>query len=60
MFTYMYCIVCLMQDVADLDHSRFDCLMVSVLTHGVNGKLYSTDGELISVEEITSCVDLAF
>ena len=46
-----------MQDVADLDHSRFDCLMVAVLTHGVNGKLYSTDGDLISVEQITSCVE---
>ena len=41
------------QDVADLDHSEFDCLMVAVLTHGINGKLYSTDGELIAVEEVT-------
>ena len=45
-----------LQDVADLDHSRFDCMVVAVLSHGVNGKLYSTDGDLISVEEITSYV----
>ena len=41
------------QDVADLDHSKFDCLMVAVLTHGINGKLYSTDGDLIPVDDVT-------
>ena len=44
------------QDVADLDHSKFDCLMVAILSHGVNGRLYSTDGDLIPVEDITSYV----
>jgi len=39
--------------VADIDHSGFDCLMVAVMTHGINGKLYSTDGELIAVEDVT-------
>lgn len=41
------------QDVADIDHSRFDCLIVAIMTHGINGKLYSTDGELIAVEDVT-------
>lgn len=39
--------------MASLDHTKYDCLIVAVLTHGVNGKLYSTDGDLISVETIT-------
>ena len=42
--------------MADLNHSKFDCLIVAVLTHGINGKLYSTDGDLIAVEDITSYV----
>lgn len=46
-----------LQDVADIDHSRFDCFMVAVLTHGVNGKLYSTDGDLIAVQDITKYFD---
>ena len=41
------------QDVADIDHSRFDCLIVAIMTHGINGKLYSTDGDLIAVEDVT-------
>ena len=45
-------IVLLSQDVADLDHSEFDCLMVAILTHGINGKLYSTNSELIDVEQV--------
>ena len=47
------------QDVADIDHSQFDCLMVAVLTHGINGKLYSTDGDLIPVDDFTGYVRLA-
>ena len=43
----------LMQTLAGLDHSKHDCLLVAILSHGVNGKLYSTDGELIPVETIT-------
>ena len=49
-------IIFFLQDVADLDHSKFDCLIVAILTHGVKGKLYSTDGDLIAVEEITGYV----
>lgn len=42
------------KDVAKLDHSKFDCLVVAILTHGIYGKLYSTDGDLFSIEEIIS------
>lgn len=40
-------------DAAAVDHKKFDCLMVAILTHGIKGKLYATDGELIPVEELT-------
>lgn len=46
-----------MRDVADIDHSQFDCLIVAVLTHGINGKLYSTDGDLIPVDDFTGFFD---
>ena len=45
------------QDVASLDHTSSDCVIVSILTHGVNGKLYSTDGDLIPVENFTKYFD---
>ena len=40
-------------DASAIDHNNFDCLMVAILTHGSKGRLYSTDGELIPVEDIT-------
>jgi len=40
-------------EVAAIDHKKFDCLLVAILTHGIKGKLYGTDGELIPVEDLT-------
>lgn len=40
-----------------LDHSQFDCIIIAVLTHGISGKLYSTDGDLIPVEDLTKYFD---
>lgn len=45
------------REVKSLDHSRSDCLIIAILTHGINGKLYSTDGGLIPVEELTKYFD---
>ena len=42
-----------LREVAKLDHSQSDCVLICVLTHGINGKLYSTDGDLIPVEDLT-------
>ena len=40
--------------IAAIDHKNFDCLMVAILTHGAaKDKLYSTDGEVIPVKDIT-------
>ena len=51
--TVVFTLWFLLQTVAGLDHSKYDCLLVAVLSHGVNGKLYSTDGDLIPVETVT-------
>lgn len=45
------------KEAASLDHSNFDCLIVAVLTHGISGKLYSTDGDLMPVEDLTKHFD---
>ena len=39
--------------VAAIDHKKFDCLMVAILTHGKEGKLCGTDGDLVPVKDIT-------
>ena len=46
-----------LKEVANLDHSKFDSLAVVFLTHGINGKLYSTDGDLIPVDDFTKYFD---
>ena len=42
--------------MADLDHSEYDCLMVAILSHGINGRVYSTDGDLIEIDDIVTYV----
>ncbi|XP_077998437.1 caspase-3-like [Glandiceps talaboti] len=43
-----------LEKFANIDHSRYDCCVISILSHGVNGAVYGTDGELIRVEDITA------
>ena len=41
-------------EIAEMDHSKFDCLLIAILTHGREGSLlYGTDGKDIAVREIT-------
>ena len=40
-------------EISKIDHKKFDCLMVAILTHGIEGELHGTDGELISVKDLT-------
>ena len=42
-----------LKEVAAIDHKRFDCLLIAILTHGIKGKLYGVDSELIPVEDLT-------
>jgi len=34
---------CKLKEVASLNHKEYDCLMIAILTHGKQGKLYGTD-----------------
>ena len=43
----------LMENIRDYDHSQLSCLVVCVLTHGVNGEIYGTDGVLVAVEDLS-------
>nr|CAD10676.1 caspase 3 [Geodia cydonium] len=45
------------EDLARRDHSAYDCVVVAILTHGISGRLYSTDGDLIPVEDLTKYFD---
>ncbi|XP_041374488.1 uncharacterized protein LOC121387437 isoform X3 [Gigantopelta aegis] len=35
------------------DHSAFDCFVCCILSHGVEGKLYGTNGRLLSITDLT-------
>ena len=41
------------QNLSGRDHSQYDCIVIALLTHGISGRLYSTDGDLVSIEELT-------
>ena len=41
-----------LKDVARLDHTSVDSLVVCILTHGVENELYGSDEELIPVSEV--------
>ena len=40
-------------EISKIDHKKYDCLMVAILTHGEKGKLYGTDDKSILVEDLT-------
>jgi hypothetical protein len=40
-------------DLAILDHSNYDCVIVAILSHGEDGHIYGTDETLIPVADIT-------
>ena len=37
------------------DHTRFDCFVCCILTHGVLGHVYGTDGRIVRINQLTSC-----
>ena len=42
-----------LRGLAEADHSMCDCVVVAILSHGKNGQIIGTDGELVPVEELT-------
>ena len=39
-------------DFAKADHSKYDCVIVAILSHGENGQIYGTDAKLINVSDL--------
>ncbi|CAG2224734.1 CASP8 [Mytilus edulis] len=44
----------IMVETGFLDHSNYDCLVVSILTHGVLGHVYGADGRIVRISQLTS------
>lgn len=42
------------RDFSNLDHSNYDCFVCCILSHGINGGIYGSDGEVIEIHQITS------
>lgn len=46
------------RELAQYDHSAFDCVVVSILTHGLDGgRIYTSDGEIVSLEKLLKYFD---
>ena len=43
----------ILTDVSKIDHKKYNCLLIAILTHGEQDKLYGTDSDSISVEKLT-------
>ncbi|KAK3083510.1 hypothetical protein FSP39_024443 [Pinctada imbricata] len=37
------------------DHTNYDCLVVCILSHGVLGHVYGTNGRLVNIKDCTGC-----
>ncbi|XP_033125401.1 caspase-3-like isoform X3 [Anneissia japonica] len=42
-------------DYSKMNHSQYDCFIFAVLTHGINGALYTVDERLVQVDDILKC-----
>jgi hypothetical protein len=43
-----------LREMAHHDHKNYDCMVVCILTHGVQGKLYGSNGDMIEVQTLIS------
>ena len=46
------------KELISKDHSKSDSVVVCLLSHGLSGKIYGTDGELVEVAEFISALNL--
>ena len=44
-----------MVEIAFKDHTAYDCLVCCVLTHGVLGHVYGSDGRIVRIQQLTRC-----
>lgn len=45
------------EEQAQIDHTKFDCFVCAVLTHGEKGSIYGVDGELLELDKFKDAVD---
>ena len=43
-----------LEDTAEKDFSKYDCLVCVIVSHGSDGKIYGTDAEAVNLEAITA------
>ena len=41
-----------LRTLAESNHSSFDCLVVAILSHGIDGAVYGTDEQVFKIEDI--------
>lgn len=41
------------KELGKRDHSRFDCVVCCVLSHGVEGSVYGVDGSTVKISDLT-------
>lgn len=41
------------KELGKRDHSRFDCIVCCVLSHGVEGSVYGVDGSTVKISDLT-------
>ena len=44
--------LCNLRKLAQYDHRNYDCVVICILTHGTQGKLYGSNGDLIEVQKL--------
>lgn len=45
------------REFAKMNHSTFDCVILAILTHGVEGALYGVDEKKLAVEDVFKYFD---
>lgn len=48
-------IVQIMVETAFESHANYDCFVCCILTHGVLGHVYGTDGRIVRINQLTGC-----
>ena len=46
-----------LRELSKLNHSSFDCMIVAILSHGIDGAIYGIDEHLVKVEDIVRYFD---
>lgn len=42
----------IVEKLRNYNHSMYDCFIIAILSHGDEGAIYGTDGDLVTLEDI--------